>query len=85
MNKWLHGNGHWCPACKGTGRGKPYGGRVYYRGGGWQQLYDLCETCEGDRRLPGLNPAGAPRPSPTWFVDTIEYGHEDQLASVMEG
>ena len=52
MNKWLKGNGYWCPDCQGTGRGEPRD-RIYYEGGGWTQFYDRCRTCSGSKRLPG--------------------------------
>lgn len=52
MNKWLHGNGHWCGACKGTGRGKKLD-RIIYSDGSWLQFYEKCATCNGDKRLAG--------------------------------
>lgn len=52
MNKWLVGNGHWCPACQGSGRGKPLDS-FEYESGAVCQFYAKCESCNGERRLPG--------------------------------
>jgi len=71
MNKWLHGNGHWCPVCKGSGRGRARD-RIEYEGGGYCQFYDRCTACNGERRLPG---AGLSLPAPrTLLSQCIEYG-----------
>ena len=72
MNKWLIGNGHWCPSCGGTGRGR-HTSRIEYEGGGYADLYDPCATCGGQRRLAGPGPS-TPRPRPSCLVDVIEYG-----------
>lgn len=69
-NKWLHGNGHWCAECRGTGRGTLLD-RIEYSGGGACQFYARCSTCGGERRLEG---DGVSLPAPTTLFDqTIEY------------
>lgn len=50
MNKWLKGNGYWCPDCQGTGRGEPLD-RFEYQSGGYMQFYARCQTCSGEKRL----------------------------------
>jgi hypothetical protein len=72
MNKWLHGNGHWCPACRGSGRGRPLD-MIEYEGGGYCQFYARCEACNGEGRLagPGLDVRPEARP-------LIEYGRRGE-------
>lgn len=71
MNKFLHGNGHWCAACRGTGRGRARD-RFEYLGGGYCQFYEPCSACKGERRLAGVGPRlPAPR---TLLSQCIEYG-----------
>jgi DnaJ-class molecular chaperone len=72
MNKWLHGNGHWCPSCRGTGRGRPRD-RIGYNDGSWLQFYDRCETCRGAKRLPGPGDTPAPKHH-TSVSQLMEYG-----------
>lgn len=71
MNIWLHGNGHWCQKCKGTGRGRALD-RIEYSNGCYCQFYATCDGCNGKRRLAGDGPElPAPR---TIFSGCIEYG-----------
>lgn len=49
-NRWLKGNGHWCPTCSGSGRGK-LSSTVIYEGGVTVDLYDRCQACGGARRI----------------------------------
>lgn len=72
MNKWLHGNGHWCGACKGTGRGQKRD-RIIYEDGSWLQFYAKCETCNGEKRLPGPGPGVKPEQH-TCMSQLIEHG-----------
>lgn len=48
---YLTGNGRPCPACDGTGRGRPLD-RITYSGGGVTQFYERCSTCAGLGRVP---------------------------------
>lgn len=81
MNKWLAGNGYWCPACGGSGRGEARD-RILYQGGGWCQFYDPCATCGGDGRLAAsvdqIRTGSVPETRPTaarGIMSTcIEYG-----------
>lgn len=50
MNKWLTGNGLWCAACKGTGRGK-LSDIIEYKSGAECRFYHPCPTCAGQRRI----------------------------------
>ena len=71
MNIFLHGNGHWCAACRGTGRGDPRD-RIEYRGGGYCQFYEPCPACKGERRVAGPGPSlAAPR---SLFSPLAEWG-----------
>jgi hypothetical protein len=72
MNKWLHGNGHWCPTCRGTGRGKPLD-MIEYEGGGYCQFYAKCEACNGEKRIAGPGPDVQPAVHST-LSQCIEYG-----------
>ena len=74
MNKWLIGNGHWCPTCGGTGRGL-LPSVIEYKGGTFANLYDLCTTCLGEKRIVGPGP-DVPRPAPSCMFDIIEYGRK---------
>ena len=49
MNKWLKGNGYWCPDCSGSGRGKALD-RIDYSDGTYCQFYAVCPTCKGEKR-----------------------------------
>lgn len=74
MNKWLHGNGHWCPACRGTGRGRPRD-QIEYSDGSRLQFYAKCETCDGEKRLEG--PGDTPPPDRhTCMSQLMEYGRD---------
>ncbi len=81
MNKWLKGNGYWCPDCRGTGRGKARD-RIEYEGGSHCQFYDKCSTCNGEKRLAAtieqVNAGAVPSTSQperhTILDQTIEYG-----------
>jgi hypothetical protein len=80
VNKWLIGNGHWCPTCKGTGRGESRD-MIEYSNGTYALFYDLCATCKGERRVAAevaqvlaCTVAPTPRPDPTCFLPIIEYG-----------
>ena len=81
MNRWLKGNGYWCPTCRGTGRGAARD-RIVYRGGGYCQFHDKCPTCGGGKRiaataeqvLAGTVPVTPPPDHHTILVQTIEYG-----------
>jgi hypothetical protein len=82
MNKWLVGNGTWCAACQGTGRGKKRD-RIIYPGGRYTQFYDDCAACEGEKRLaapmPEIVAGTVPPTTPAFhsiFLNTIEYGRE---------
>ena len=77
MNKWLHGNGHWCPACKGSGQGRPLD-RIVYESGRYAQFYAKCEACDGGKRLPGPGPDVNPERH-TALSQCIEYGYEPAL------
>lgn len=82
MNKWLTGNGYWCPTCNGTGRGLARD-RIEYEGGGYAQFYDRCMTCNGDKRIAAtadqIITCEVPvTPSPkahTAMPGCVEYGH----------
>lgn len=85
MNKWLTGNGVWCPICKGSGRGEALD-RIIYEGGGYAQFYALCPACKGQRRIAAnladviagcvsADPSHEPR---SCFLPLIEYGRERQ-------
>ena len=85
MNKWLKGNGYWCPDCRATGRGK-LTSRMEYTGGGFCNFYDNCPRCKGEKRIAAVpadimrgavpaNDIPAPR---TIFSGCIEYGRKDQ-------
>lgn len=81
MNKWLAGNGYWCPDCRGTGRGEPLD-RMVFEGGGYRQFYANCPTCAGQKRIAAtpeqvLRGAVPVTPSPehhSIMLQTIEYG-----------
>lgn len=80
MNKWLKGNGYWCPTCAGKGGGK-ITDYFEYEGGGFCAFREVCPTCKGARRLAGTEAdviAGSvpqtPTPEPTCFTNLIEYG-----------
>jgi hypothetical protein len=81
MNKWLKGNGYWCPTCQGSGRGEARDW-IEYEGGGYCQFYDLCAVCKGEKRLPAtveqiVNKAVPVTPAPadqSCFLPIIEYG-----------
>ena len=72
MNKWLKGNGHWCPACGGTGRGRA-ADRVVYDNGKYAQFYDACTHCNGERRIAGPGP-NVPEPTCGFLNQCLEYG-----------
>ena len=72
MNKWLKGNGHWCPKCGGTGRGKALD-RVEYKGGAYCQFYASCDLCNGERRITGLGP-NIPEPKCGLLDQCLEWG-----------
>jgi hypothetical protein len=72
MNKWLYGNGHWCPTCRGTGKGAPLD-RLIYHGGRFLQFYAVCATCRGAKRLPGPGDTPAPEHH-TSMSQLMEYG-----------
>jgi hypothetical protein len=79
MNKWLKGNGLWCAACKGTGRGK-LSDIIEYRSGAECRFYHPCPTCDGQRRveapiadvIAGIVPATKPKLHDYWS-QCIEY------------
>ncbi len=50
MNRFLIGNGEWCSACGGSGRGAPRD-RIEYTGGAYCQFYDRCPSCGGQKRV----------------------------------
>ena len=83
MNKWLKGNGYWCPDCRGTGRGEALD-RIIYEGGGYCQFYAGCEACGGDKRiaatvpqiLANTCPSTPPPTRHTTLLQTIEYGRQ---------
>lgn len=72
MNKWLKGNGHWCPACKGTGRGE-LSDIIGYQGGGEARFYKKCLHCNGERRLPGPRHPDIPEPTCGFMNQCLEY------------
>ena len=57
MNKWLVGNGYWCPDCNGTGEGR-ITDTIVYDSGAERHFRERCRTCDGQRRLP--NAAAGP-------------------------
>ena len=50
MNKWLKGNGMWCAACNGTGRGQ-LSDIFEYEGGTECRFYAPCTACGGQKRI----------------------------------
>jgi len=50
MNKWLCGNGVWCAACEGTGRGS-VSDIIEYEGGTECVFYHRCQSCNGEKRI----------------------------------
>lgn len=74
MNKWLHGNGHWCPACRGTGRGHATD-RIEYDGGFYVQFYAKCAHCNGEKRLVGPGDLSVQPEHHTLLSQLEEYGH----------
>lgn len=81
MNKWLKGNGYWCPTCQGRGGG-PVTDWMEYRDGTFAAFRAPCPTCNGARRLAAtidqIITATVPAtPDPaevTCFTNMIEYG-----------
>ena len=56
---FLTGNGHWCAACWGTGKG-----REWLKVGKYSHILLPCPDCHGKGRKPGPGPNG-PRPATT--------------------
>lgn len=80
MNKWLKGNGYWCPTCNGKGGGK-ITDYITYEGGGFCAFRAPCPTCKGQRRLAAPiedvvagTVTATPAPEPTIFTNMIEHG-----------
>lgn len=51
MNKWLVGNGYWCPACKGTRQGEVTDA-IEWQSGKLTVFRRKCAACDGEGRLP---------------------------------
>lgn len=49
-DRYLKGNGRWCEACAGTGKGK-LSSTMIYSDGSELDLYARCEACAGQRRI----------------------------------
>jgi hypothetical protein len=88
MNKWLKGNGYWCPSCNGTGRGKARD-RMEYESGAYCQFYDPCSVCLGAKRMPAtaqqiIDGTAPLTPEPAFhscFSECIEYGSPNRRAA----
>lgn len=65
--KWLTGNGHWCPACGGTGQHPSSLVNVpKSRLAPCRQIPGDCEQCAGEGRMSGPGPALPPPASANW-------------------
>lgn len=85
MNKWLKGNGLWCAACNGAGRGKPRD-MIEYEGGTYCLFYDPCPVCKGEKRVAAevadVIAQRVPETAPAFhsiLLNTHEYGRLDKL------
>lgn len=67
--KWLIGNGHWCPACGGTGqhpsRTTPSPASPL---GPSRPIPACCQSCGGEGRLPGEGPMLPRPPTANWRI-----------------
>lgn len=80
MNKWLHGNGRWCAACKATGRGRPLH-QIVYESGSTLTFYEPCRACGGAKRIAaafaeaarGAVPATPPPATQSLFSPLMVY------------